>query len=231
MGRAYVTAIVLAGGMGSRMRLDTPKQYIEIQGKPLLYYSLKQFERSSVDDIILVVGKDEVEYCRNEIIRKYNIQKVKNVIQGGEERYLSVQNGLNAAEGADYVLIHDAARPCVSLDIIERSINQVLGNGACSVGVPVKDTIKVVDDNYMGIDTPPRDRLWQVQTPQSFRYKDLCEAYQKLMQSGDTDITDDTMIIERYLGKKTQLIMGDYMNIKVTTIEDLCLVENFLKKI
>ncbi|MBQ4057800.1 MAG: 2-C-methyl-D-erythritol 4-phosphate cytidylyltransferase [Lachnospiraceae bacterium] len=226
----HITAIVLAAGKGSRMQSEIPKQYMSIDGKPVLYYSLKAFEESLVDDIILVTSEDSVSYCKNEIVEKYDICKVKAIIAGGEERYLSVKKGLMSADKADYVLIHDAARPCLTMDIIKRSIEEVQITGACTVGVPVKDTIKLVDDDCFGLDTPPRNRLWQIQTPQSFLYRDILEAYRILEASGDTDITDDTMIIERYLDKKVKVIQGDYCNIKITTTEDLSVVENFFKK-
>lgn len=226
----HITAIVLAAGKGSRMQSEIPKQYMNIDGKPVLYYSLKAFEESLVDDIILVTSENSVSYCKNEIVEKYDICKVKAIIAGGEERYLSVKKGLMSADKADYVLIHDAARPCLTMDIIKRSIEEVQITGACTVGVPVKDTIKLVDDDCFGLDTPPRNRLWQIQTPQSFLYRDILEAYRILEASGDTDITDDTMIIERYLDKKVKVIQGDYCNIKITTTEDLSVVENFFKK-
>lgn len=226
----HITAIVLAAGKGSRMQSEIPKQYMNIDGKPVLYYSLKAFEESLVDDIILVTSENSVSYCKNEIVEKYDICKVKAIIAGGEERYLSAKKGLMSADKADYVLIHDAARPCLTMDIIKRSIEEVQITGACTVGVPVKDTIKLVDDDCFGLDTPPRNRLWQIQTPQSFLYRDILEAYRILEASGDTDITDDTMIIERYLDKKVKVIQGDYCNIKITTTEDLSVVENFFKK-
>lgn len=224
-----VTAIILAAGKGSRMLSETPKQFMEISGKPLIYYSLKTFEESPVDDIIVVTNEQYVQYCWN-IIEEYQIKKVKGIVHGGSERYWSVLNGLKACAGTEYVLIHDAARPCVTDKMIADSIEEVQRCGACTVGVPVKDTIKVVNEEQEGIDTPPRERLWQVQTPQSFKYEDILSAYGKMEQSGDTDITDDTMIIERYLGRKTKMVQGDYCNIKVTTPEDLMVAENFLKK-
>lgn len=227
----HITAIVLAAGKGSRMKSEVPKQFLELCGKPVLYYSLMTFEKSSVQDIILVTGKNDIEYCRQDIIEKYHLHKVKNVVEGGTERYWSVKNGLEAARGADYVLIHDAARPCLTQGMIESSICEVLKIGACTVGVPVKDTIKVVDDKGYGIETPSRNSLWQIQTPQSFAYTDIVNAYKKMELSQDTDLTDDTMILERYLGKKTKIITGEYTNIKITTKEDLFVCENFLKKI
>lgn len=226
----HITAIVLAAGKGSRMQSDIPKQYMDIDGKPVLYYSLKAFEESSVDDIILVTSEDDVSYCKCEIVEKYHIDKVKGIVAGGSERYWSVKNGLYSANGADYVLIHDAARPCLTRKMIENSIEWVQKTGACTVGVPVKDTIKLVNADCFGIETPPRDLLWQVQTPQSFSYSNIMEAYRCMEQSNDTDITDDTMIMERYLGVKTKMIFGDYCNIKITTPEDLSIAEIFLKK-
>ena len=224
------TAIVLAAGKGSRMHSDVAKQFLELCGRSVLYYSLMAFEESSVDDIILVTGAEDIAYCKKEIITKYHFNKVRAVVEGGEERYWSVKNGLQAAHGADYVLIHDAARPCLTRELIERSIIEVVRSGACTVGVPVKDTIKVVDSQQYGIGTPDRSTLWQIQTPQSFRYQEIISAYEKMEQSGDTDITDDTMIIERYLGKKTKVILGDYSNLKITTPEDLAVAEIFLGK-
>lgn len=230
MDKEHITAIVLAAGTGSRMQSDVPKQYMNLLGKPVLYYSLQVFEKSMVDDIILVVSKDDVSYCQKEIVDTFGFCKVKRIVEGGLERYWSVRNGLNAAKDADYVLIHDAARPCLTDAVIQDCILEVKKMGACTVGVPVKDTIKVVNENQLGVETPPRDLLWQIQTPQSFLYEDIAKAYVLMEQSKDTDITDDTMIIERYLGKKTKVIMGDYCNIKITTPEDLSVAENFLKK-
>ncbi|MDE6432593.1 MAG: 2-C-methyl-D-erythritol 4-phosphate cytidylyltransferase [Lachnospiraceae bacterium] len=226
----HVTGIVLAAGKGSRMHLETPKQFLMVDEKPLLYYSLKVFEESTVDDIVLVTNEEYVEFCQRDIIEKYHIKKVKKIVTGGSERYWSVWNGLVECRGTDYVLIHDAARPCLTAKMIYDSILKVRECGACTMGVPVKDTIKVVNEKNEGIDTPPRESLWQIQTPQSFLYDDLVAAYEKMKYSGDRDITDDTMIIERYLGKKTSVVKGNYCNIKVTTPEDLLVVEIFLKK-
>lgn len=224
-----ITAIVLAAGMGSRMKQNTPKQFLELSGQPVVYHSLKAFQESEVSNIILVTNEEYIEECRINIVENNNFDKVTAIIAGGSERYWSVWNGLCEAKGADYVLIHDAARPCITQQIIKDSIEQVKKWGACTVGVPVKDTIKIVDENNMGVETPNRSLLWQIQTPQSFKLNDLVAAYEKMKESGDTDITDDTMIIERYLNKKTKIIMGDYCNIKVTTPEDMGVAELFKK--
>ena len=225
-----VTGIVLAAGKGSRMQMDIPKQFLEVEGRPILYYSLCAFAQSTVDNIILVTRQEDIEYCRKDIVARYQIDKVTDIVAGGEERYWSVWNGLQACKDADYVLIHDAARPCIRVERIEQSITEVVKWDACSLGVPVKDTIKQVDDDQFGIATPPRSYLWQIQTPQSFAYRQLVQAYERLKQDDATDITDDTMIVERYLNRKTKIIQGDYSNLKVTTLDDLELVEKFFQK-
>ena len=224
------TAIVLAAGKGSRMQSDIPKQFMELAGKPVVYYSLHAFEASPVDDIILVTGREDVAYCENEIVKKYHFNKVRTVVEGGSQRYWSVKNGLAAAKDAEYVLIHDGARPCIDQKLIGRCLQELQNGYCCTAGMPVKDTIKVVDGAHFGIDTPPRDTLWQIQTPQCFPYEKIVSAYEKMEQSGDSDITDDTMIIERYLGVRTKVILGDYCNLKITTPEDLNLAEIFLRK-
>ena len=226
------TAIVLAAGSGRRMQSDTLKQFMELCGHPLVYYSLYAFEESPVDDIILVTGKDDVSYCKKEIIDGYGFQKVRAVIPGGKERYLSVYEGLKAAAGTDYVLIHDGARPLIDETEIQLSMRMVTLEDACVVGVPVKDTIKVGNLENYAVDTPDRSSLWAVQTPQSFSYELLMEAYDKMWREKDSGavITDDAMIVERFTGHKVKLVQGKYENIKVTTPEDLLIAEVFLKK-
>ena len=140
-----VTAIVLAAGSGKRMNSKVHKQYLLMNGKPVLYYSLKAFEESNVDKIVLVVGAGEIEYCKKEIVERYGFVKVCAIVEGGKERYHSVYEGLKAAGETDYVLIHDGARPFLTQDIIERTITMVAQCKACVVGMPVKDTIKIVD--------------------------------------------------------------------------------------
>ncbi len=225
----HFTAIVLSAGKGSRMHSDIPKQYMKLNGKEVIYYSLNVFQESQVDDIILVSGEDDIEYCRRDIVEKYDFNKVINVVAGGSERYWSVRNGLDACKETDYVLIHDGARPCIDNNMIIRLMDEVILHDACTVGVPAKDTIKVVDEDNYGIGTPDRKTLWQVQTPQGFLYTDIKNAYEKMENDSESNITDDTMIVERYLGKKTKLIFGDYKNVKITTPEDIMVVENFLK--
>lgn len=222
------TAIVLAAGAGKRMNTKVHKQYLEVAGKPVLYYALKAFEESAVSDIVLVVGAGEEDYCRHEIINKYGFKKVKAIVAGGKERYHSVYQGLLAAEGADYVLIHDGARPLVDNTIIQSSMEAVLKYQACVVGMPVKDTIKIVNGEQFAKETPDRNKLWQVQTPQTFSYALVKEAYRKILEQEDATITDDAMVVERMTSVSVKLIEGSYRNIKITTPEDLLIAEAYL---
>ncbi len=223
-----VKAIVLSGGTGSRMKSKTKKQYMMLQGKPLIYYSLHTFCESSVDEVILVTSPEDEDYCRKEIIEKYNLHKVKTIAYSGRERYESVYNGLKMAEGADIVLVHDGVRPFVTVDMIERSIKAASEYRACVVAMPVKDTIKVADENKIVTSTPDRNSLWLMQTPQTFDYRLLRDCYEKVMFGDQTGITDDAMIVERASDVKIHLIEGSYRNIKVTTPEDMIIAEAFL---
>lgn len=228
---AEYAAIVLAAGSGKRMNSTVHKQYLALGGKPVIYYSLKAFEESSVSFIILVTGAGEEEYCRREIIEKYGIQKIKQIVTGGKERYHSVYEGLKAAGGADYVLIHDGARPFVDQGMILRSMEAVKEYQACIVGMPVKDTIKIADRDNFAIDTPDRQQLWQIQTPQTFSYKMIYEAYKQMLMVEDDKITDDAMVLERITGQRVKVIEGSYRNIKITTPEDLIAAEAYQKSI
>lgn len=224
-----IAAIVLAAGAGKRMNSAVHKQYMLLEGKPVLYYALKAFEESEVTEIILVVGAGEEEYCRTEIIEKYGIGKVGAVVQGGRERYHSVYAGLNVAQGADYVLIHDGARPLVTADIIKRSIECVRTGQSCVVGMPVKDTIKILDNDGFAKETPDRRTLWQMQTPQTFPYQVIRAAYEKIIAEDDSTVTDDAMVLEKAAGQRVKVIEGGYQNLKITTPEDLLVASAYLK--
>lgn len=227
MKKDKIAAILLAGGKGSRMGTDCKKQYMLLEGYPLLYYSLKTFQASPVDEIILVTN--EASYCKEEIIKKYGFDKVTKIAPGGAERYGSVYNGLKLANDCDYVLIHDGARPFVTQKIIERCILEVKQYQACVVGMPVKDTIKIADENRYAKYTPDRDYVYTVQTPQVFSYPLIIRAYEKIMEDKVKAITDDAMVVE-YLGeKKVKLIEGSYENIKVTTPEDYLIAKSLLQ--
>ena len=162
MKKEKVTAIVLAAGQGTRMGGKTAKQYLLLDGRPVLYYALLAFEKSMVDEIILVAGEKDLPFCRTEIVEKYGFSKVTRIVAGGKERYHSVYQGLKAAGGADYVLIHDGARPFVSDDIISRTIEAVKKEKACVVAMPVKDTIKIANEDHYAIETPNRSKVFPI---------------------------------------------------------------------
>lgn len=222
------TAIVLSAGKGSRMNSDIQKQYLMLEGRPVITYSLEAFEKSRVDEIILVVGSGEEEYCRKEIIEKYKLQKVKRIVTGGKERYHSVFNGLKAVTDSDYVLIHDGARPFLTNEIIERAMRAVVKNRACVVGMPVKDTIKIADSDNRVAETPERSSVWMVQTPQVFSYELIYHAYESMLKEENNAITDDAMVVETVCHQDVILIEGSYRNIKITTPEDLLVARAFL---
>lgn len=222
-----IVAVVLAGGKGNRMNSPIQKQYMLLGGKPLLYYSLKAFEDSEVDEIILVSGEEE--YCRTQIIDPFCLRKVTTIVNGGKERYESVYRALTAIKDCSYVLIHDAARPFLTQEIIRDTIDTVIASNACAVGMPAKDTIKIVDsDSFIRV-SPDRSMVWQIQTPQAFRFDLIWEAYSVLMQSEDKNVTDDTGVLEKFYPYPVKLIKGSYRNIKVTTPEDIILAETLLK--
>ncbi|MCM1256488.1 MAG: 2-C-methyl-D-erythritol 4-phosphate cytidylyltransferase [Roseburia sp.] len=228
MGKDRITAILLAGGSGKRMGGDCKKQYMLLDGYPLLYYSLKTFQESPVDEIVLVTNEES--YCREELIERYHFHKVKKIVPGGEERYLSVYNGLLQSEGSDYVLIHDGARPFVTEEIILRCIREVKLHQACVAGMPVKDTIKIADEKGFARQTPDRKYVYLTQTPQAFSYPLILRAYQKVIEKQVQGITDDSMVVEYLQEKKVKLIEGSYQNIKVTTPEDYLIARAFLEK-
>ena len=224
------TAIVLAAGQGKRMHSKIQKQFLEIQGYPVLYSSLRCFqERPLLQDIILVPGEDALSYCKEEIVKKYGFTKVSNVIAGGKERYDSVYAGLCACKDCRYVLIHDGARPFITEEIIERGLEKVKETGACVVGMPSKDTIKLSDAEGYVKETPDRKCVWTIQTPQIFSYALIREAHDSIRKKDMSKITDDAMVIEQETGVKVALAEGSYQNIKITTPEDLYIAEAFLR--
>lgn len=238
MAEKKYAAIVLSAGKGTRMNSAVPKQYLMLEGKPVLYYSLLAFEKSMVEEIILVTGKDDIEYCQKEIVEKYGFNKVKAVIAGGKERYHSVFCGLTELNKEkcppDYVMIHDGARPFVNDSIIFRCAEAVKKFQACVAGMPVKDTIKIADEQLFAKETPERKYVWQVQTPQVFEFPLICQAYQELLDREDNGesfaITDDAMVLETICHRKVKLVEGSYENIKITTPEDLKIADVFLQK-
>lgn len=230
MSKVKVSAIILSAGKGRRMNNNISKQYIEVCGKPIIYYTLQAFEESNIDEIILVTSQSDMEYVRRDIVEKYGITKVRKVVAGGKERYDSVINGLTELSCGNKVLIHDGARPLIKVAHINEIIENVKMYSACVAAMPVKDTIKIADENGFVSSTPDRRYVWQIQTPQAFDISLIKEAYQKMRAVGDKCITDDAMVVERYTDIKVKLIQTDYENIKVTTSEDLVFLQKILER-
>ncbi len=228
-------AIVLAAGKGSRMKSRVHKQYLLLEGKPILYYSLKAFEDSFVDEIVLVAGKDEAAYCREEIVEKYGFKKVSRIAEGGRERYHSVFCGLQALRDCEYVFIHDGARPFLTKEILDRAYAAVRRTPACVVGMPVKDTIRIADENAYAAETPRRDLVWIMQTPQVFSFDLVKRAYCAFLEQEEETlakgikITDDAMVVELFSDTGIRLVEGSYDNIKITTPEDLLIAQALAK--
>ena len=228
-------AIVLAAGSGSRMNADVKKQFLELAGKPILYYSLNAFQNSFIDEIILVTSNEDIEFCKNEIVKKYDFNKVRCIVEGGRERYHSVMHGLKMIQSCDYVYVHDAARPLVDEEMLERLKAGVEEFGSAVAAVETKDTIKIVDNENYVISTPSRNTVWIIQTPQVFRFTTITEAYERLrmrlqnISAEDIHITDDAMVVENFTNSKVKLIRGSYKNIKITTPEDMLVAERFLQ--
>ena len=176
-----------------------------------------------------MVGEGEISFAREEIVNRCGFQKVARIVTGGKERYESVYRGLCAEDGADYVLIHDGARAFITPELIAQCIRDVKRYDACVMAVPVKDTIKIVDEEQYAVSTPDRSVMWQMQTPQCFRLPEIREAYRKMLESGEKTMTDDAMVMEKYGNRRVKMSMGSYENIKLTTPGDFILGEAILK--
>lgn len=178
MDKKRCTAVVLAAGSGSRMHSDVPKQFMQLGGRPLIWYALDAVEQSAIiDDCILVTGADDISYMQSEIVEKYGFSKVNTITAGGSERYESVAHAMTVLEGGDlkvpnrkgYVFIHDGARPFLTEKILEDTYAAVYAYGACVAAVPSKDTVKLADSEGYAAQTPNRDSVWLVQTPRSLK--------------------------------------------------------------
>ena len=237
MRKNKIAAVCLAAGQGKRMQSKVQKQYLSLGGKPVLFYALEAMQNSPVEEIVLVVGEGEEEYCRREIVETYGFSKIKAIVSGGKERYHSVYRGLQTLGECDYVLIHDGARPFLTEGILARCIAGAVEYEACVAGMPAKDTIKLADDELNIETTPDRSRVWMIQTPQAFRFSLIKEAYDRLIsleEKGErptVSVTDDAMVVEYFLQKKVHLVEGSYENIKLTTPEDMKIAEAFLAQI
>lgn len=226
-------AIVLSAGKGSRIGGDIPKQYMDLDGKPVLYYSLKTFQDSFIDEIIIVCAEEFKEFIKSEIVDRYSLSKVVAIVTGGAERSDSVYNGLLAVREPDkaYVYVHDGARANISKKVLDTAREDVINYGSAVVAVNSKDTVKTVDENGYVVSTPDRNLVFIIQTPQVFLCNELMDAYTKLQAHPGTKVTDDSSVMELYGNRKIHISKGDYCNIKITTIEDFQTATNFLKKI
>lgn len=225
-----IGVIIPAAGQGKRMQSSVSKQYIEIEGKPIVAFTVEKFqELDCIDEIILVVGEKEIEHVEEHIKNKYDLSKVSRIVAGGNDRQDSVFEGLKSLdEKVDVVLIHDGVRPMIDEDSIKKIIEETIKYKACILGVNVKDTIKVIDENGYVQDTPNRSQLYAVQTPQAFDRVLIMEAYKKAY-SEHYKATDDAMMVEKFTQTKVKIVEGSYSNIKITTPEDIKIFKEFSK--
>ena len=230
MSTSKAFALIPAAGMGKRMGASINKQYLHLDGLPIVARTISVFEESPlIEAIYLVIPADEIPYCREHVLAACGFRKVVEIVPGGRERQNSVMNGLNAMRGHvaddDVVLIHDGVRPLITPQLLRDAIEVARNNDGALVAVPAKDTIKTVRDGMI-IDTPPREMLWQAQTPQAFLFAVIHDAYRAAEEEGFMG-TDDASLVERR-GGIVKVVRGDYRNIKITTPEDLILAEAFL---
>ena len=221
-------AIIPAAGTGSRMQAGVNKQYLLLAGRPILAHTLALFAcHPRIDRICIVVPKDEIDYCRAEIVNYYGFGKVSAIIAGGPTRQDSVANALQSCGAAadDLVIIHDGARPLLLAPLLDDLLAAAAACGAATLGVPVKDTIKKVRAGVI-VATLERSELWQVQTPQAFCFELLCAAHGQARVDGFV-ATDDAMLVER-LPHAVAMVLGSYRNIKITTREDLAIASALL---
>lgn len=210
--------IIVAAGRGTRMGTKESKQYLQLGDKPILVHTLELFQSmESVKEAVLVVGSDDVERCRN-WVAQYGLTKVTAVVAGGKERQHSVYCGLQELS-TDWVMVHDGVRPLVTANAVHACCMQAEHSGAAVLAVPVKDTIKQVNEAGVIVSTPDRRSLWAIQTPQAFRRVLLQEAHERAMAEQFVG-TDDAMVVER-MGASVTVAEGEYTNIKITTPEDL----------
>jgi 2-C-methyl-D-erythritol 4-phosphate cytidylyltransferase len=225
-----IFALIPAAGMGKRMGAGSNKQYLLLDGMPILAHTIRLFEQAPfIDGIYLVSPEKEIPFCQSEVVERYGFAKVRAIVAGGAERQHSVMNGLDAMEGMkhdDLVLIHDGVRHFVPVEALQRAAAAADQFGGAVVAVPAKDTVKIVRQGVI-VETPSREELWLAQTPQAFRYGLIRAAYQAAAEEGFLG-TDDASLMERQ-GWQLPVVMGDYRNIKITTPEDMVLAEAFLR--
>ena len=226
---AKVSALIVSAGQGKRMGGCVSKQYLEVAGRPLLAYTLDKFQgHPLIEDIVVVTQEEERAYCQQEIMEKYSFTKVSGIVSGGKERQDSVYRGLLALpEDTEWVVVHDGVRPLITSEVITRVMEAAFAKGAAIVGVPAKDTIKVITAEQMVRETPLRQTLWHIQTPQVFKKELLVRAYEEAIASSWVG-TDDASLVER-IGVPIIVVQGEYDNLKITTPEDLVYFKEMLR--
>ena len=222
-----VGAIIPAAGRGKRIGASVPKQFLEIQGKPLLHHTLTVFASCKlIDYVVLVMPRADVDEMGEDWLNKYEI--VREVVVGGEQRQDSVYNGFNSLEeGTDIVLVHDGVRPFTTPQMITATVEAAQQHGAAITAIPVSDTVKQAADGFVK-QTVSRDGLWRVQTPQAFQYGLLQQAFKKAKKDSYYG-TDEGSLVE-YLGERVKIVPGSELNIKITRKEDLVLGESLLSR-
>ncbi len=222
-----VSAVIVSAGNSTRMG-GVNKQFLELDGAPVIVNTITAFQKSKIIDEIVIVTRESDIDDMIKLIEKYEFYKISNVVAGGETRQLSVYKGVTSTSNeADLVAVHDGARPLVTVDLIDKTIKAAAEYGAAATGVKVKDTVKTVDENDNIIDTPDRAYMRFIHTPQVFNKKLYLDAVNTVENS--KDFTDDCMLIEAY-GKTVKFVDGDYENIKITTPEDVALAESYLAR-
>ena len=229
-------AVIFAGGVGSRMKTKdgTPKQFLEIEGVPILIHTLRIFENASVIDTIVIAMKDGYLERTEELLKKYNITKVSRLVVGGETGQESIYHGLLAAKEVsqsddDIVLIHDGVRPFIDEELIKKNIKSVKEHGSAVSCVPTTETFLITDGECHVTEIPLRSNSLVAKAPQSFYLKDILSAHEKTLAEGIHDSIDSCTLIYRYK-KDLAVVMTDYDNIKITTPKDLYLAESLFKK-
>jgi 2-C-methyl-D-erythritol 4-phosphate cytidylyltransferase len=223
-------AIIPAAGSSKRMQNNISKQYLLLDGIPVLAHTLGIFQRSSeIDEIFLIVPKRDIEFAHNGLAERYGISKVSKILAGGKERQDSVRNGIDAlGSDHDIVVIHDGVRPFISEELVHSAILEASRVRAVTVGVPVKDTVKSIDRHGIVVETLNRNHLWLTQTPQAFKREIIRKAYEAAYRDNFYG-TDDASLVER-MGVKVTMIRGSYDNIKITTKDDVMLAEILTKR-
>jgi len=226
----HTHAIIVSAGKGVRMNRSTPKQYLLLQGRPVLCHTIIAFDSCpEVDNIILVVPENDIQFCREQLLSELNLKTPVNVIAGGKRRQDSVFNGiLSIDDRGGIVVIHDSVRPLVSSDMISRCIRKARTSGACILGVPLRDTLKAVDGNSVIKKTIPRESLWLAQTPQAFHYQLIRDAHEAAAKQG-FEATDDAALLE-WMGLPVSILGSTADNLKITTNEDLVLANIILSQ-